>query len=134
MDSSVDIRKGIANVYTTNVSNAIVGKKCRTELKRFFHDCDSGVQLQAAAAFDHIEKLDTLAQAELLDAFLASKPGLLPTVRVSQALIKSPVQLPDLVCTFAEMCVDLCRKDSSSSTTISMDLSETCRTPLCPDR
>jgi hypothetical protein len=127
-DPSVEVRKGFANVYAANVAHPVIGKDCRAALKKFFNDPDELVRVQAATAFEHMGTLDTAAEAELLDAFLESKPSLLPLVPVVRALVQSPVQLPDLVCKLAETCIAACRKDAgniaSSGALIAMDLSK----------
>lgn len=123
-----EMRKGVASVYAANVGHSRVGATCRAQLKQFFADPDDSVRVQAARAFEHLNELDTPAQSELLAAFLASKPGLLPLVPVVRALERSPVQLPDRVCAIAEACVDLCRDEAgnmaSSGAAIAMDLTK----------
>ena len=125
---TTEMRKGVASVYAANVGDSRVGATCRAQLKQFFADPDDSVRVQAASAFEHLDKLDTSAQSELLAAFLASKPGLLPLIPVIRALERSPVQLPDLVCAIAESCVSGCRDEAgnmaSSSAAISMDLTK----------
>ena len=128
IDPSVEIRKAFANVYAANVAQPVIGHACRRALKKFFSDPDDSVRMQASTAFEHLEALDTLAQEELLDSFLASDPGLLPLIPVVHALVRSQVQLPDLVCKLAETCIVVCRKDgnnpATSSAAIAMDLSK----------
>jgi hypothetical protein len=125
---TTEMRKGAASVYAANVGHFRVGSTCRARLKQYFADPDDSVRVQAASAFEHVDELDTQAQSELLAAFLANKPGLLPLVPVLRALERSPVQLPDLVCAISETCVAACRNDAgnvaSSSAAISMDLTK----------
>ncbi len=125
---TTEMRKGVASVYAANVGHSRVGDACRKQLKQFFADPDDSVRVQAASAFEHLDKLDTSAQSELLAAFLASDPGLLPLVPVLRSLERSPVQLPNLVCAIAETCVAACRDEAgnvaSSSAAIAMDLTK----------
>ncbi len=127
-DPPTEIRKAFANVYAANVANSVIGEKCRNALTRYFVDPDDAVRVQAATAFEHLASLDTHAQSELLASFLASDPSLLPLIPVVHALVRSPVQLPDLVCKLAERCITVCRKDgtdlATSSSAIAMDLSK----------
>jgi hypothetical protein len=125
---STDMRKAFANVYAANVADLVIGEKCRKALTKYFLDLDDAVRVQASTAFEHLASLDTSAQSELLESFLASDPSLLPLIPVVHALVRSPVQLPDLVCKLAERCLAVCRKDGSdlatSSAAIAMDLSK----------
>jgi hypothetical protein len=125
---TAEMRKAIASVYAANVGGSRVGATCRAKLKQYFSDPDDSVRVQAASAFEHLDELDTSAQSELLAAFLASDPGLLPLIPVVRALERSPVQLPDLVCAIAETCVAACRDQAgnmaSSSAAIAMDLTK----------
>jgi hypothetical protein len=127
-DPSTEIRKAFANVYAANVAHSVIGEKCRNALTQYFVDPEDAVRVQAATAFEHLASLDTHAQSELLASFLASDPSLLPLIPVVHALVRSPVQLPDLVCKLGERCITVCRKDgtdlATSSSAIAMDLSK----------
>jgi hypothetical protein len=106
------MRKAAAQVYSTNIANETVGPACRRMLKPFFADSDDGVRAEAASAFRHLAKLSTTDQADLLSAFLDATPGSAVLKPVVRALERSPVQLPDLVCSFAERCIDACRAEA----------------------
>lgn len=127
-DPPAEVRKAFANVYAANVAHTVIGQACRSALNRFFIDPDDSVRVQASTAFEHMDALSTKAQEVLLDSFLASGPGLLPLIPVVHALVRSPVQLPDLVCRLAETCITVCQKDgdnpASSGAAIAMDLSK----------
>lgn len=128
VDPPVEVRKAFANVYAANVANTVIGQACRSALNRFFSDPDDSVRVQASTAFEHMDALSTQAQEELLDSFLASGPSLLPLIPVVHALVRSPAQLPDLVCRLSETCIAVCQKDgdnpASSGAAIAMDLSK----------
>jgi hypothetical protein len=104
------MREAAATVYAANISNEVVGAVCRTKLKPFFSDPEESVRTQAATAFQHIVSIDTAAQSDLLATFLASKPGSASLAQVIRALEGSQVQLPDLVCQLAELCVEAYRE------------------------
>ena len=110
------MREAAAYVYAANVSHQIVGAACRNKLKPFFSDPEVSVRTQAATAFLHIGKIDTAAQSDLLAAFLVSKPGPAALELVVRALESSQVQLPDLVCQLAELCVEAYGKDAGDIT------------------
>jgi hypothetical protein len=110
------MREGAAMVYAANVAHQTVGSVCRKKLKPFFSDREVSIRTQAATAFGHISGLDTAAQSDLLAAFLASKPGPAALELVIRALDSSQVQLPDLVCQLAELCVEAYRKDAGDIT------------------
>ena len=105
------MRESAARVYAMNVAHEVVGAVCCRKLKPFFSDPEVSVRTQAATAFEHISSLDTAAQSDLLAGFLASKPGSAALEVVIRALEKSQVQLPDLVCQVAELCVEAYGKD-----------------------
>ncbi len=122
------MRKAAANVYSANAANEVVGATCRRLLKPFFKDVDDTVSAEAASAFTKVASLKTPDQADLLGAFLKAKPGpdaLKPVVR---ALESSSVQLPDLVCTLAEMCIEYFRAEagdfSKAGAMVARDLSK----------
>ncbi len=125
---STSMRVAAANAYARHVSHETVGAICRRRIKRFFEDPEESVRVQAGTAFQYIASLDTFAQADLLEAFLQSKPGPLALIPVVRALGNSTVQLPDLVCRLAELCVEAYRDEAGditkSASGIAMDLSK----------
>lgn len=122
------MRKAAADVYSTNVAHKIVGEECRRQLKPFFGDAEAVVRTEAASAFRYISDLSTAMQADLLSGFIEAKPGKEESEPVIRALEDSPIQLPDLVCKFAEMCVDTFRNEAGditkSGAAEAMDLSK----------
>jgi hypothetical protein len=125
---STAMRRAAAGVYAGNVANEVVGSECRQLLKPFFADPEESVRDEAASAFRHLASLATPDQADLLAAFLDSAPGPTALAPVVRALEDSPVQLPDLVCRLAEVCVDAFRAEaadiSTSGSMVAMDLSK----------
>jgi hypothetical protein len=122
------MRKAAADVYSTNVAHDIVGSACRELLKPFFSDADPDVSKEAASAFQYVNKLSTADQADLLRAFLGARPNREALEPVVRALEDSSVQLPDLVCTLAEMCVEAYRSEagdlSKAGSAVAADLSK----------
>jgi hypothetical protein len=122
------MRKAAADVYSTNVAQEGVGSVCRELLKPFFGDSESDVSKEAASAFQYIGKLTTSDGADLLKAFLDAKPSREALEPVVRALEDSPVQLPDLVCALAAMCVEAYKSDagdlSKADSLIASDLSK----------
>ena len=107
------MRKAAADVYSTNVAHEVVGPSCRLLLKPFFADSDESVRAEAASAFRELANLATPAQGDLLAAFLDGEPGPAGLSKVVRALERSPVQLPDLVCQLAEVCIEAYREEES---------------------
>ncbi len=122
------MRKAAADVYSTNVANDDVGASCRQLLKPLFNDSDESVRAEAASAFRELATLTTPDQAELLAAFLDGLPEPAGLQEVVWALEKSSVQLPDLVCRLAEVCIEAYREEagdiSTSGAGVAMDLSK----------
>jgi hypothetical protein len=125
---SVVMRKAAAHVYAGNISHTQVGETCRRLLKSFFVDEDEVVRAEAASAFHHLGELSTPDQSDLLAAFFESMPGKKELEPVVRALEDSPVQLPDLVCKFAKICVDAFQNEGGDIRTwgaaVAMDLSK----------
>lgn len=114
---SQEMRKAAADVYSTNVAHDVVGASCLRMLRPFFADPDESVRTEAASAFRELSNLSTPDQSLLLEAFLegpADKSGLREVVR---ALEKSMVQLPDLVCRLAEVCIEQYRDEAGDIST-----------------
>jgi hypothetical protein len=122
------MRKAAAEVYSTNVSHEVVGSRCRQLLRPFLADPDGAVRAQAALAFRHLANLSHNDQAVLLTAFLEAGPEKAALEPLAHALESSPVQLPDLVCRFAELCIEAYRTEagdiSTSGSGIAMYLSK----------
>ena len=123
-----EMRKAAAEVYSTNVAHEVVGSTCRQLLKPFFADSDESVRAQAALAFRHLASLSLNDQADLLSAFLDAGPKKAALEPLVRALESSPVQLPDLVCRFAEQCIEAYRTEagdiSTSGSAVAMYLSK----------
>lgn len=113
----VTMRKAAALVYSRNVADEMVGAISRTRLKPLFADQDDSVRTQAAAAFADIQKLSTDEQGDLLRSLLDAGPGKMALVPVVRALVNSPVQLPDLVCKLARLCVDAYKVEAGDMAT-----------------
>jgi hypothetical protein len=122
------MRKAAAEVYSANVAHEVVGSTCRQLLKPFFADPDESVRAQAALAFRHLASLSLNNLADLLVAFLEAGPEKAALEPLVHALESSPVQLPDLVCRFAELCIEAYRTEageiSTSSSGVAMYLSK----------
>jgi hypothetical protein len=122
------MRAAAAEVYSSNIAHDIVGPTCLQLLKPFFADPDDSVRAKAASAFEHLAGLSSRDQAELLSAFLGTSPGRTALELVVRALESSSVQLPDLVCSCVERCIDANRDVagdiSSAGAAVAMELSK----------
>lgn len=122
------MRKAAAGVYAGGVADDMFGAVCRRRLKPFFADPEDSVRAEAASAFQHVATLATAHQAELLAGFLNAEPGRAALEPVVRALQNSPVQLPDLVCRLAKVCIDAYRAEaadiSKAGSLIAYDLSK----------
>ncbi len=122
------MRKAAAEIYSTNVADDVVGISCRQLLKPFFSDSEEAVRTEAASAFRRLASLATPDQAELLESFLDGEPSQAGLEEVIRQLESSPVQLPDLVCRLAEVCVEAYRETGGDVSTVgpivAMDLSK----------
>lgn len=107
-----EMRKAAAEVYSANVAHEVVGSTCRQLLKPFFADPDESVHAQAALAFRHLASLSLNDQADLLAAFLEFGPEKAALEPLVYSLESSLVQLPDLVCRFAERCIEAYRTEA----------------------
>lgn len=123
-----EMRKAAAEVYSTNVAHEVVGSICRELLKPFFADPDESVRAQAALAFRHLANLSLNDQADLLAVFLEAGPEKAALEDLAYALESSLVQLPDLVCQFAERSIEAYRTEagdiSTSGSAVAMYLSK----------
>jgi hypothetical protein len=111
------MRKAAAEVYSTNVAHEVVGSTCRQLLKPFFADSDESVRAQTGLAFRHLASLSLNEQADLLAAFLEAGPEKAALEPLVHALESSLVQLPDLVCRFAERCIEVYRAEAGDIST-----------------
>jgi hypothetical protein len=122
------MRKAAAEVYSANVAHEVVSSTCRQLLKPFLADPDGAVRAQAALAFRRLASLSLNDQADLLFAFLDAGPEKTALKPLVYALEASPVQLPDLVCRFAELCIEAYRTEagdiSTSGSGVAMYLSK----------
>jgi hypothetical protein len=122
------MRKAAADLYARNVADETVGQTCQAHLKPYFDDPNEEVRKEAASAFREIAELATSEQADLLSAFLNSNPLASALEPVVRAIEDSPVQLPDLVCRMAELCVAAYRNEASdlskAGAMVAMDLSK----------
>lgn len=122
------MRKAAADVYSTNVAHDVVRASCRRLLRPFFGDPDESVRAEAASAFRELANLATADQGDLIAAFLDGMPTSPGLNSVVAAIEQSPVELPDLVCLLAEVCVDAYRRESKDGSApdvgIAMDLSK----------
>jgi hypothetical protein len=120
-DGPTSLREGAAGVYARDIAHKEVGFACRVGLKQFLFDPVDSVRLKAVSAFQHLSKLTTEEQADLLQSFLESKPKSGELWFVLRFLQDSPVQLPDLILNLAKLCVagkdddgDQCRRHGAS--------------------
>lgn len=122
------MRKAAVDVLVQNIAGKTAGARCRHLLKPIFKDEDPDVCAAAASAFRDVASLETAEQADLLEAFLDSNPGAEALEPVVLALLHSPVQLPDLVCRLAEICIKPLQNEandiSKHSSSIAVDLSK----------
>ncbi len=86
------------------------------------------VRAEAASAFRELANLATPEQSDLLAAFLDGNPSRAGMSEVVRVLEQSPVQLPDLVCRLAEVCIEVYGEDAGDLSTtgagVAMDLSK----------
>jgi hypothetical protein len=122
------MRKAAAEIYSANVADEVVGSTCRKLLKPFFADPDESVRAQAALAFRHLANLSLNDQADLLGAFLDTVPEKAALEPLVYSLEESLVQLPDLVCRFAELSIEAYRTEagdiSTAGSAVAMHLSK----------
>jgi hypothetical protein len=103
---SESMRSAATEVYSANIGHEVVGPRCLSLLLPMFHDSSEKVRAKAAKGFERITKLGTHDQQILLEGFLESSPDPLALNSIVASLANSPVQLPDLVCSVAEACIE----------------------------
>jgi hypothetical protein len=100
------LREGAAGVFAREIAHKEFGLISRTKLKQFLFDPVNPVRLKAVSAFQHLSKLTTSEQADLLQSYLDSKPKVGELSLVLRFLQDSPVQLPDLIIKLAKRCIE----------------------------
>jgi len=122
------MRHAAADVYAANIGHEVVGQQCLSLLKQFFQDPSEKVRSEAANGFQNIAKLTTHSQETLLECYLGSSQHPSDLGKVVKALEDSIVQLPDLVCSVAEACINQLGPDASdprkAGIAVAMDISK----------
>ncbi len=99
---SEPMRKAAAEVYRRNISHDVVGERCVERLEEFFSDESETVQKEVGKSFYYLSGEQLLQWEELIARFIESKCFESNAYPLIDALEKSNVELPKIICRAAE--------------------------------
>ena len=106
MQSSVDHRRGIAQVASRNVTASTCRDWCERHLTVLFDDEDEAVRRRAATCFREFEDRGLDEYEELIETFVESRAFLQGTHEILGALERTRSRLPGATCLVCERFLD----------------------------